>query len=61
MVVVGQSYPGALPVAYEDVPEFDQATQYVIQQLPVDAGNHIFMGAEVKTMELDADEGGEVI
>ena len=61
LVVVGQGYPGGKPVVYEDVPGFDQVTQYVIQQPPVDAGNHIFMGAEVKTMELDADEGGEVI
>jgi len=52
-VIVGESYPGAKPVVYEDVPPFDQQTQYVVQQDPVDAGSHIFMGCEVRQMELD--------
>ena len=41
------SYPGAKPIAYEDVPIFDQSTQYVVQQDPVDVGDHIFMGVEI--------------
>ena len=53
LVIVGQGYPGAKPVVYEDVPLFDQTTSYVVQQPPVDAGNHIFMGIEIREMEID--------
>ena len=54
LVVVGQGFPDAKPVVYEDVPEFDQCTHYVRQQDPVDAGNHLFVGAEL--VELDQDD-----
>lgn len=53
-------YPGARPVVYEDVPLFDQETQYVIQQPPVDLGDHIYMGVEVREMEQVDDEGTEL-
>jgi len=53
LVVVGQGYPGAKPVVYEDVPLFDQTRYYVVQQAPVDAGDHIFMGIEMREMEID--------
>jgi len=51
LVVVPKHYPGAKPVVYEDVPLFDQETQYVIQQPPVDLGDHIYIGVEVREME----------
>jgi len=60
LVVVPKHYPGAKPVVYEDVPLFDQETQYVIQQPPVDLGDHIYMGVEVRDLELDDDEGTEL-
>lgn len=53
---VNKGHPGAKPVVYEDVPVFDQETHYVMQQPPVDAGNHIYMGVEVHEME-QVDEG----
>ncbi len=53
LVAVGQRYPGAKPVVYEDVPEFDQELYYVVQQAPVDAGNHIFMGIEMCELTID--------
>jgi len=56
LVRVNKGHPGAKPVVYEDVPSFDQETHYVVQQPPVDAGNHIFMGVELREME-QADEG----
>ena len=59
LVVVPKHYPGAKPVVYEDVPLFDQETQYVVQQAPVDAGTHIYMGVEVREMEKTDDEMGE--
>lgn len=55
LVRVSKGYPGAKPVVYEDVPLFDQETQYVVQCPPVDAGNHIFMGVEIREMEQDTE------
>lgn len=60
LVRVNPGYPGAKPVVYEDVPPFDQETQYVVQCPPVDAGSHIYMGVEVLDLELDDDEGTEL-
>ena len=60
LVRVNPGYPGAKPVVYEAVPLFDQETQYVIQQDPVDLGDHIYMGVEVLDLELDDDEGTEL-
>ena len=51
LIITNQAYPGAKPVVYEDVPLFDQEAQYVKQQAPVDAGNHIFVGCEVCEVE----------
>jgi len=52
LVIVPDGYPDSKPVVYEDVPLFDQTTHYVIQQAQVDAGSHIFMGIEVRGMEI---------
>lgn len=60
LVVVPKHYPGAKPVVYEDVPLFDQETQYVVQSPPVDLGDHIYMGCEVRKIEqVDDGEMGE--
>jgi hypothetical protein len=59
LVRVNQGHPGAKPVVYEDVPMFDQETQYVIQQDPVDLGDHIYMGVEVREMEQDDEQRDE--
>jgi len=60
LVRVRQGYPGAKPVVYEDVPLFDQETQYVVQSPPVDLGDHIYMGVEVREVEqVDDGEMGE--
>jgi len=60
LVRVSKGYPGAKPVVYEDVPLFDQETQYVIQQPPVDLGDHIYMGVDVREVEqVDDGEMGE--
>ncbi len=47
------------PIIYAPVPEFDQQTQYVAQSAPVDMGDHIFVGVEVKELEL-SEEGEEI-
>ena len=60
LVRVSKGYPGAKPVVYEAVPLFDQETQYVVQSPPVDAGDYIYMGVEVREMEqVDDGEMGE--
>ena len=38
---------------YAPIPEFDQETQYVSQQAPVDMGDHYFVGIEVHRVEQD--------
>lgn len=60
LVRVSKGCPGAKPVVYEDVPLFDQETQYVVQCPPVDAGDYIYMGVEVREVEqVDDGEMGE--
>jgi len=60
LVRVNKGHPEAKPVVYEAVPLFDQEVQYVIQQPPVDLGDHIYMGVEVLDLEMDDDEGTEL-
>ena len=38
---------------YEEIPEYNQETQYVVEREPVDMGEYIFIGLEVKDMEMD--------
>lgn len=44
---------GYKPIVYAPIPLFDQLTQYVVQTDPIDNGDHIFVGVEVKDMQLD--------
>ena len=44
------------PIVYEEIPEFNQETQYVIQKEPVDMGDYLYVGLEVKDMEIDISE-----
>ena len=46
---------GYKPLVYADVPDFDQETQYVVQGEPVDRGDDIYFGVEVKTIVQDID------
>ncbi len=56
LVVVGQRHPKAKPIVYEDVPDFDQELFYIVQQPPVDVGSHIFMGIEIKNVEISDED-----
>ena len=38
---------------YEEIPAYNQETQYVVEREPVDMGEYIFIGLEVKDMEMD--------
>lgn len=39
-------------IIYADIPEFDQATQYVVQLPPVEMADAIYYGVEVKELEI---------
>ena len=41
------------PIIYEEIPMFNQLTQYVVQLEPVDKGDHYFVPVEIREMELD--------
>ena len=41
------------PIIYEEIPVFNQQTQYVVQLEPVDKGDHYFVPVEIREMELD--------
>ncbi len=45
------------PIVYAEIPDFDQATQAVYQTEPVDMGEYIYVGVEVR--ELPQDEPNE--
>lgn len=40
---------------YEEIPAYNQETQYVVEKEPVDMGEYIFIGLEVKYMEIDTE------
>jgi hypothetical protein len=35
------------PIIYAEIPAFDQETQYVMQTVPVDMGDYIYVGVQV--------------
>ena len=41
---------------YEEIPAYNQETQYVVECEPVDMGDYIYVGLEVKDMDIDAAE-----
>ena len=41
---------------YEEIPAYNQETQFVVEREPVDMGEYIFIGLEVKDMEIDTDD-----
>jgi len=43
------------PIIYAEIPEFDQLTQAVFQTEPVDMGDHIFVGNEVRDLPPEED------
>ena len=52
---------GIKPYVYAPIPEFDQGTQYVSQMVPVDMGDHYFVGIEVHTASAVFDEQMETL
>jgi hypothetical protein len=45
------------PEVYQEIPDYDQETQYVIQLPPVELENgDIYYGVEIKELEIDDTE-----
>lgn len=44
-------------IVHADVPEYDQQTQYVVELPPEEREDCIFIGCEVKDMDLSEDTG----
>lgn len=44
---------GYKPIEYAPIPEFDQSAQYVVEIDPIDQGECIYIGVEVKDLEID--------
>ena len=62
LIVSDIQHDGYKPVAYADIPEFDQCTQGVFQTEPVDKGEWIEMGVEVRAVVQDEiKEPGEIV
>ena len=40
---------------YEEIPAYNQETQYVVEREPVDMGDNLYIGLEVKDMEIDTE------
>ena len=38
---------------YEEIPAYNQETQFVVEREPVDMGDYLYIGLEVKDMEMD--------
>jgi hypothetical protein len=58
VMILSEDYlEGYKPVAFAEIPDtFDQETQAVFQAAPVDAGDHIEVGVEMR--DLPPDTGG---
>jgi hypothetical protein len=46
------------PIIYAEIPDFNQEIQAVFQLAPVDMGDHIFIGVEVR--DVPPDEEGDM-
>ena len=48
--------PDAKPVVFGEIPEFDQTTQAVYQIGPIEREDNIYVGVEVRYVEVDESE-----
>lgn len=56
LLLVPEGTPDAKPVVFGEIPEFDQETQAVYQIGAVERDDDIYVGVEIRYVELDADE-----
>ena len=53
LLLVPEGTPNAKPVVFGEIPEFDQETQAVYQIGPVEREDDIYVGVEIRYVELD--------
>ena len=41
---------------YEEIPAYNQEAQYVVEKEPVDMGDYLYIGLDVKDLEIDTTE-----
>lgn len=41
---------------YEEIPAYNQEAQFVVEREPVDMGDYLYIGLEVKDVEIDTDD-----
>jgi len=56
LLLVPAGTPNAKPVVFGEIPEFDQETQAVYQIGPVEREDDIYVGVEVRYVEVDESE-----
>ena len=56
LLLVPAGTPDAKPVVFGEIPEFDQETQAVYQIGPVEREDDIYVGVEVRYVEVDESE-----
>ena len=44
------------PIIYSEIPNFNQETQYVTQQKPVEMDDYIFVGLEIRGLTISDEE-----
>ena len=59
LLLVPEGTPGSKPVIFAPIPGFDQTTQAVYQIGPVDKGDDIYVGVEIRYVEVDGPEAME--
>ena len=56
LLLVPEGTPDAKPVVFGEIPEFDQTTQAVYQIGPIEREDDIYVGVEVRYVEVDESE-----
>ena len=56
LLLVPEGTPNAKPVIFGEIPEFDQTTQAVYQIGPIEREDDIYVGVDVRYVEVDESE-----
>ena len=56
LLLSSKKLDGYKPVQYAEIPDFDQSTNYVVQSVPVDNADHIFVDVEIRKLEITEGE-----
>ena len=62
MLLSSKQIDGYKPITYEKLPDnFDQTTQYVVQLEPIENDERIYIGIEVRDLEIEDEDIDENI